>query len=167
MTQAVKVLPIQHTFQFLSNAQIFNIVKTTEHSESFDRYFRSDVNSFYDRVSVFYYSTKARLQFAVAPAFWEHFGLIKGLLEFSRAGKVMFGYDRNNKYISTDIETKDFGQLSNLFSCVYGSLISELRFKATLNKVIRFENLQRQQANELYSELQSSGKSLHHFFKTH
>lgn len=149
MTQPISVL---------SEGQLLTISSETESNANSKRKTNIDLSTksfpddqFYQQPAIFFYRNRIRVGFELKDGFANQFGLIRGLIEFYRSHRFRFVYDRERKYIETDIDESRLHEVTQFISLIHQTFARELRFKTALQEVIQFEQRYKAEAGKLYS----------------
>ncbi|HTE30763.1 MAG TPA: hypothetical protein VK666_10350 [Chryseolinea sp.] len=104
-------------------------------------------------VAIFNYDDRSRLRFDLPPNYKQHFGLLRGLIEFNRTPDFTFMYHRESNSFDIDIEVSQHERLKAFLNLIDGLLTGEIQFKKQLKKAIAFETQYRLESSKLYASL--------------
>lgn len=154
MNQTAAILSTRQALHISQTEPVFSL---TESQEIVSLGGLSSVeNQFYYESPAFYYKDRAKLGFRLTEKFQPYFAFIKGLIEFHRSRDLRFTFNRSEASFEIDLEIKHSGELDDFLVKIYGWLNQEIQFKATLKKIIQFENRYNREKAELYNALNKS-----------
>lgn len=151
MTQTAAILSTRQALHISHTEPVFSLAENQETVSIED--LSSVENQFYYQSPAFYYKDRAKLGFRLTERFQPYFALIKGLIEFHRSRDLRFTFNRPSASFEIDLEIKHSGDLNDFLVKVYGWLNQEIQFKATLKKIIQFENRYKLEKAALYNSL--------------
>ena len=96
------------------------------------------------------------ITFTLSDKFANHFVLMRGLLEFSRPGKIKIISNVNDRSFHVDISERDADDLLTHLEITLNALVKEIKFKESLRALINFEEKVKQGQARLFASLRQS-----------
>lgn len=149
------------------NGQEFHLILTDEGVISRSNNYNKEVtqrsvdsgsseNKLFQKVSPFYYKKRVRMTFFISDKFKDHFGLIRGLIEFHRERNLVFSYDIKNRSVGVDIKSEHLSLVQAFLSKVFDWVVKEKQFRHALKLAIEFENRYRLERDSIYGILKNT-----------
>jgi hypothetical protein len=99
------------------------------------------------------YNDRVKLQYRVSDLYKTHFILIKGLIEFYRPKESVFLFDARTHALEVSVDVAAYHRLEAFLQLVERWLLAEIEFKATLKRILQFENHYRAESVRMYDPL--------------
>jgi hypothetical protein len=112
--------------------------------------------SFITLSGIFIFNGQHKFVFQIAEKFQPHFILIKGLIEFYRAKEHSVVYRKADNSFEINTLVSAVAPLHTFLGKIQDWLIREIEFKATLRKVIAFEDRYKKEKTTVYEALFNS-----------
>jgi hypothetical protein len=95
------------------------------------------------------------VRFKLSSAYHDRFILLRGLLEFSRPKNISISTNTAEKTFELRVSDDQVQFIRTYLDTILSLLVKEIKFKASLNSVLKFEQSFKSQQSKLYEELRS------------
>lgn len=95
------------------------------------------------------------IRFKLSNFYHDRFILLRGLLEFSRPKAISISSNTSDKTFELRVSDDQVDVVKKYLDTILSLLIKEIKFKASLNAVLKFEQSFKAQQSKLYEELRA------------